>query len=274
MAAQTPDTLKQNVAPVYEGWEQNKDGSFNLVFGYYNRNWTEVEVPIGPNNTFEPGMPDQGQPAHFYPRRNKFVFRIHVPKDFGKNEIIWTLTSNGKTEKAYASLKPDYIINDFTLESNFGAGGAVGSVENQPPVLKVEGEQTRHVKVGEPVSLVAIATDDGIPKTRPMPPAPVPQRAAIVPVSAAGLRFAWLVYRGAGEVTFDPLQFETWEDIRDGQNSPYSPGWMVPPIPPGNKWSARATFHQPGTYVLRALAHDGGLTDVKDITFVVEGGGK
>ena len=24
----------QNVVPVYEGWEANPDGSFNLVFGY------------------------------------------------------------------------------------------------------------------------------------------------------------------------------------------------------------------------------------------------
>ena len=29
-----------NVVPAYEGWEQNADGSFNLVFGYYNRGHT------------------------------------------------------------------------------------------------------------------------------------------------------------------------------------------------------------------------------------------
>ena len=28
----------QNVVPVYEGWERNPDGSFNMVFGYMNRN--------------------------------------------------------------------------------------------------------------------------------------------------------------------------------------------------------------------------------------------
>jgi hypothetical protein len=33
----------------------------------------------------------------------------------------------------------------------------------------------------------------------------------------------------------------------------------VPPIPEGNKWQARATFAEPGTYVIRARAHDGGL---------------
>ena len=35
-SAQTP-----NIAPVYEGFETNDDGSFNLLFGYYNRDWEE-----------------------------------------------------------------------------------------------------------------------------------------------------------------------------------------------------------------------------------------
>ncbi|HAT18099.1 MAG TPA: hypothetical protein DCS76_09915, partial [Gemmatimonadetes bacterium] len=61
-----------NIAPVYEGFETNDDGSFNLLFGYYNRNWEEeINVPVGPDNRLEPGGPDQGQPAHFFPRRNQ-----------------------------------------------------------------------------------------------------------------------------------------------------------------------------------------------------------
>src|SRR5262245_6996765 len=72
----------QNIAPVYEGWERNGDGSFTLVFGYFNRNWEEtIDVPVGAENTLEPGGPDQGQPTHFLPRRNRFVFRARVPKD-------------------------------------------------------------------------------------------------------------------------------------------------------------------------------------------------
>ena len=48
----------QNVAPVFEGWEQNPDGSFNMVFGYMNRNYEEMpHAPIGPNNAFEPARP-------------------------------------------------------------------------------------------------------------------------------------------------------------------------------------------------------------------------
>jgi hypothetical protein len=70
-------------------------------------------------------------------------------------------------------------------------------------------------------------------------------------------------------VTFDPPQTKVWEDRRDGGNSPWSAGWEVPPVPPDNVWSARATFDRPGTYVIRGLAHDGGLIDWQDVTVVV-----
>ena len=82
----------QTVAPAYEGWEQNPDGSFNLVFGYMNRNLDErLDIPIGPDNRIEPGGPDRGQPTHFLPRRNRFAFSVQVPADFGEQELVWTL---------------------------------------------------------------------------------------------------------------------------------------------------------------------------------------
>jgi hypothetical protein len=125
------------------------------------------------------------------------------------SHVIWTLTSNGKTEKAYGTLKPDYVVNATVMAANFGAGGQTGTVPdlvgNVGPVLKVEGERTRRVKVGEAVSLVAVATDDGKPRARPMPALIGGNRT--VPNSATGLRLVWLKYRGAGEVAFDPPQF-------------------------------------------------------------------
>src|SRR5258707_762193 len=91
----------QNVVPVFEGWERNADGSFNMVFGYMNRNYEEeVEAPIGPNNKLEPGEADQNQPTHFYPRRQEFVFKVKVPAGWGDKDVVWTLISHGKTEKA------------------------------------------------------------------------------------------------------------------------------------------------------------------------------
>src|SRR5207237_6031304 len=62
----------QPVSPSYEGWMPNEDGSFTLYFGYMNSNCLEeFDVPIGPDNAFEPGGPDQGQPTHVYPRRKR-----------------------------------------------------------------------------------------------------------------------------------------------------------------------------------------------------------
>src|SRR5215203_965662 len=76
-------TSGQTVTPAYEGWEQDPDGSKYFVFGYMNKNWEEeLDVPIGPANSFVPGDADRGQPTHFQPRRNRFVFRVPVPKGF------------------------------------------------------------------------------------------------------------------------------------------------------------------------------------------------
>lgn len=269
-AAQVGSTAAQSISPVYEGWEQNPDGSFTFLFGYFNRNTDDVDVAIGPNNKIEPGPLDQGQPTHFFPRRTRYRFSVRVPKDFGTKEVVWTLTVNGKTERAYATLKSDYFTDSMIIQANNGESSVQGGqTHNTAPAVTVEGDETRHVTVGVAVSLTAIATDDGIPKPRPGPPSPIPARVKIVPTSATGLRFSWLVYRGAGNVTFDPPQFKTWEDERDGQDAPQSPGWVTPPIPAGNTWVVRATFAEPGTYVLRGLAHDGGLFASKDITVVV-----
>jgi hypothetical protein len=161
----------QNVSPAYEGWEQNPDGSFNFLFGYMNRNWEEeVDVPVGVENSFEPGPADRGQPTHFLPRRNRFMFKVRVPADWGEQELIWTLTTKGKTEKAYATLRTDSKIDDVVIASETGALGAGTSSpevrSNKPPEIKLDGVAKRTVKVGEPLALTAWVTDDGIPKRR------------------------------------------------------------------------------------------------------------
>ena len=162
----------QNISPAYEGWEIDPDGSRHFLFGYMNRNWEEeIDVPAGPDNGFAPGPADQGQPTHFLPRRNRFVFRIPVPKTFTeKDELIWTLTTYGKSEKAYATLRPDYVVDDVVRASETGALGAGTSSpevrSNKAPIVKIEGSKTLTAKVGQPVTLTAVVTDDGIPKPR------------------------------------------------------------------------------------------------------------
>ena len=83
----------QSVAPVYEGFDANPDGTFNMWFGYLNRNYEEqLDIPVGPDNNFEPGG-DRGQPTHFMLRRHKDVFKVVVPKDFGDQKLVWARPS-------------------------------------------------------------------------------------------------------------------------------------------------------------------------------------
>jgi hypothetical protein len=150
---------------------------------------------------------------------------------------------------------------------------------NKPPVVNIEGEQTRRVAVGQPLQLVALVTDDGIPKGpgqgAPAPDATVLARRALTPPrritvgKSLGLHLSWFVYRGAGNVAFDPVQVKPWEDTRAGANSPWAPLWIAPPLPPDGKWVTQATFDTPGTYVLRARADDGGLLSDAELTVTV-----
>ena len=272
--AQQSFAAGQTISPAYEGWTENADGSFDLVFGYMNRNWEEViDVPVGPGNAIEPGGPDQGQPTHFQPRRNRFVFRVRVSADFGDQEVIWTLTTQGQTQRAYGTLKRDYYIDDLVIQANFGAAGAAGSTPelsgNEAPVLTVEGNSQRSVRLGQPLALTAIATDDGIPRARPLAPTNPRRPGRITTDSATGLRLSWFVYRGEGAAHFDPPQIVSWEDTRVGRQSPWSPGWSTPEAPEDNRWETRVTFSEPGSYVLRALVHDGGLQTYHDIDVTV-----
>jgi hypothetical protein len=342
-------TKGQNVAPAFEGWEQDPDGSRWFVFGYMNRNWVEeVDIPPGPDNSIVPGGPDQGQPAHFLPRRNRFVFRVAVPKTFTeKDELIWTLTAHGTTEKAWATLRADYLLDNVVKASETGALGAGTSSpevrSNVPPTVTVEGPKELTAKVGEPLTLTAVVKDDGIPRSRAAAglaalfggggaargggpgagpagpggaarggaappgggllavftgtatPEQVNQAAEGLGISVdqlkqliaaranpemqpptritvgktSGLHLSWFVYRGAGAVTFDPEQVKAWEDTRANMNSPWSPNWTPPIMPRDGKVLVKATFNEPGKYVLRGLADDGALFGSDSVTVTV-----
>ena len=281
--AQLSYSKGQIVSPAYEGWEKNADGSFNILFGYMNSNWEEeIDVPIGPGNKIEPGGPDQGQPTHLLPRRNRFVFRVRVPADFGEKELIWTLTTHGKTVKAYGTLKQDFFVDNMVFASESGALGAGVSSPairaNKPPVLDGTGDTVRSVKVGQPLILTAHATDDGVP--RPRARGGLEDRNAtgdlrlypprqITVGSATGLWVSCYVYRGEGKVSFSPDQIKPWEDTRAGANSPWAPRWLAPPAPADGQWMVEATFDEPGTYVLRWHASDGALWADQDIKVIV-----
>jgi hypothetical protein len=256
----------QSVVPVYEGWERVPDGSFNMVFGYLNRNHVqELAVPLGAQNGFDPGPADRGQPAYFYPRENHFIFRVNVPKDWDrKKELVWTVVANGKTEQARATLLDIWEIDRKVEISNNGGGVQVSNeliAKDQPPTIAIA--PVARARAGTPVAITASVTDDGIPGERKpraprtleptlrgAPPSPVnvpmPQR----PRPPLVLSVLWMVYRGPAGVAFDP---EGYVKVADG------------------KVEVKATFSRAGTYTLRAFAHDGLLRTPADVTVNVDG---
>lgn len=310
LSAQTLSYTKgQNISPAYEGWEETPDGQRYFLFGYMNRNWVEeIDVAVGPENFFTPGAEDRGQPTHFQPRRNRFTFKVPVPEGFTEtDELVWTLTAHGITEKAYASLRPDYYVDNVVIMSETGALGAgTSSPEiraNLNPEIELETARTIHAMVGEPVRLAAHVTDDGVPRAREsdrddeededeeaeagsaegeepeeeLTPEQEALRAFLSPPrrvtvgKRTGLHFAWFVYRGDNAVTFDPIQVQTWENTRAAANSPWAPNWTPPAIPEDGRYVVNATFHEPGTYLLRGRADDGGLySDVEVTVHVME----
>jgi WD40 repeat protein len=95
------------------------------------------------------------------------VFRVTVPKDFGKKELVWTLTTKGQTEKAYGTLIPEYIIDSQLAMldvGNFGRDPEGKELLNKAPTLQLEGPTERRIAVGQPLSLSATAGDDGLIK--------------------------------------------------------------------------------------------------------------
>ena len=264
--AQIVHATGQNVVPVYEGWERNSDGTFTMVFGYFNRNLEEEPfIPAGPNNMFEPGESDRGQPTHFYPRRQQFMFKVPVPKDWGTKELVWTLVSHGRTEKASGSLLPIWEIGQQVYEQNRSSTLLHGKDDpvNQPPSIALRSAPQATTTPGERLTLTALVADDGLPAPRPRSRAgdvTAGSRQPASPMSQAVVRLdpnwslglIWVHYRGPGAVAFDPMR--------------------QPIAGKSGEAVTRVSFSEPGTYVLRAYADDGILVSWVDVTVTVKPG--
>lgn len=289
----------QIVSPAYEGWFPNEDGTFTMYFGYFNSNWEEdFDLPVGPENYFtmvEPGtlddltqdrydarQADQGQPTHFYPRRNPFLFTLEVPADFGEKEWVWTLKTQGQTLRAYGVLTPDYRIDPQVMSTE--VGGNFGDLDNRlrdniAPTISVDGQLRRTVRVGETMTITTFAEDpDDYPPrlTRDRTPRNLEQlynpnsAGSVVVAGAPGLRQSWFVYRGnADNVSFTPTQLKAWMDSRVYANSPWSFPYVLPEIPPDNRFTVQVTFSEPGEYVLRGIASDGSQWSYENIHVTV-----
>ncbi len=224
--APIPHVRGQSVSPSFEGWYRNPDGTRSLVFGYFNRNYTEhLDIAVGPDNHFEPGPADRGQPTHFLPRRQTGVFAVVVPADF-EGGLTWSLTAHGETIAIPGHLRPEWEIDALREVTSGNAPPVVrfGSPAGEPGQGQygVRSASAVRAVVAEPAAITVWAVDDGVRKRRA---ADRPNRFGLV----------WSKYRGPGAVTFETAE---------------------PEIDDAGRAVTAATFDAPGRYVLRALAWD------------------
>jgi hypothetical protein len=216
----------QSVTAAFEGWFKNRDGTFSLLIGYYNRNQKQIfDIPVGPDNRIDPGGPDRGQPTHFLPRRQWGVFTVTVPADFGDKKITWTLTANGKTTSVPMGLNRDYEVDPLRDAAE----------KNTPPVVKFQPSgpafqgpprgsgPSLTATTGAPLPITIWATDDAIVDASKR----APENAVTV---------SWSVHRGPGVVTFSEPKPQVSQT--DG------------------KATTTVSFADSGEYVLRLQAND------------------
>ena len=240
----------QDVVPVYEGWIRNADGTFDMVFGYFNRNYKEeLAIPAGPSNMIEPGAPDRGQPTYFLPRRRARLFRVRVSADWGQKVLTWTITANGRTEKAYGDLLPVQEINERIITSGGNTVSFGDEDPNLPPVLTVA--PVPAASVSSPVTLAVAVTDDGLPRPRKVAAPSAAARTtgqggaiqrqtnSVTGPRPRGLTVTWFQYGGPARVTFEPAG-------------------ALAVI--GGTATTTARFAAPGAYTLVATANDGQLS--------------
>lgn len=224
----------QGVTGAFEGWFKNSDGTFSLLLGYYNRNTKEeLEIPIGPNNSIEPGGPDQGQPTHFLAGRQWGTFTITVPADFGGKQLAWTLTANGQTNVIPLSLNSLWELSPFKEEG----------IGNTPPFLSFDksGPSVQGPKpivtsltatINTPLPLNVWVSDDAKVAQGAQAPRTPP------------VTLTWSQFRGPAKVVFENAKPGVIKDDSD------------PSAPFSGHASTTATFSAPGDYVLHVTVND------------------
>ena len=230
-----PHDSGQSVTAAFEGWFPNPDGTFSILFGYFNRNFKEEQdIPIGPENRIEPGGPDQGQPTHFLTRRQWGVFTVTVPKDFGAKKLTWTLVANGKTTQIPAGLDTLWEVAPFKDATN-NTPPYLGFAQSGPFMNGPRGQSTMlTTAVQTPMPLNLWVADDA----NVIPGATKPRTPAVV--------LSWSKYRGPGTITFsnDKPAIEA-ADVK-------APGVVAF----SGKATTTASFSEPGDYILRVVAND------------------
>jgi hypothetical protein len=217
----------QIVAPYFEGWFANPDGTYTLAFGYFNANTEEVlEIPLGPDNFITPSRFDGVQPTYFPPvnyggfsaRRERGVFAITIPAEMAGEDVVWTIRSQGQvasvpgrvTSPAYELGLTPMAMGSKPPSVRLDTAGPVG---NGPS--GVFARNTLQTRVSVPVELTFWAADDQSEREEAYP-----------------LGVTWFKHQGPGEVTFGSRTSMLAVD-GDGHGG------------------TTATFSGPGEYVVR-----------------------
>lgn len=240
------------VAPFFDGWYQNPDGTLTLSFGYSNLNRGEVlEIPLGEDNFIVPKEYDGRQPTSFPPivpegadgsgappstrrERERGVFAVTVPAGF-KGDVTWTLRNRGQAFSVPGRARTGAYQLRWPM--------AMGSV---PPLLRfkadgpagrgptgIEADPVR-TAVGAPLSLAISITDDSVREKEPI-------TIATKGAAKAALNVTWYKHSGPGPVVFSPPK--------------------VPIAELQGTATTSATFKQPGEYVIRVRADNFGRLD-------------
>jgi len=255
-----PNATGNFVAPYFDGFYQNPDGSYTLSFGFMNRNDEDlIEIPIGANNFIEPAEYDGVQPttfpvvgySGFGGPRERGAFGVVVPADL-EGDVWWTLRTDGYETKVPGRLESPGPLIKGAYELSIG-GMAAGSMrpaiqfgEDGPRVYGIEGvwaPDTLTTTVGEPVEVRFQAFDRG-------------EREPV------HVNLTLWKYQGpiGAEISFESLT-EAPSDVEPAGRGerPHGPG----PVATGesvvipregqdaNQGRFTATFDTPGQYVIR-----------------------
>jgi len=234
-----PKATGDIVAPMFNGWFQNDDGSVTYMFGFANKNREEiVDIPLGPNNRLEPAEYDGVQPTHFpvYARRGfvgiqeRGAFAVTVPSP--DTEVVWHLTHAGHT----------YSIPGRATSTAYELSREPAAVGSLRPAIRfdLDGEETvdsegiyaRRVtaQVGKPVTLTAYAQDRG------------EREGYDVESQTFPLGTEWILHQGPSIPEFVPEKI-TGSERGEGGEGALQDGWTLV--------QTQATFYEPGEYVVR-----------------------
>ena len=206
------------------------------------------------------------------------MFRCRCRKLRRKGNGLDADDAQGRSKRRTRRCKTDYIIDDVDMTSETGALGAGPSSPeiraNKAPVVKIEGEKTRHGKsrcsrrrsaAWSPTTACRGPRRWGRARGVNTPP---PVRITVG--KNLGLHFAWFVYRGAGAVS---IRAAADQDVgRHARRRELAVGAALAgaACPAGRPFTPPPRHSiNPGTYVLRGRADDGALTGDDDVTVTV-----